>query len=87
MKLLKQFVNYAAAVQERVAEVKTHKASNVRKHGEPGVDPGALRDLHRGVKHDLEAAVGVRGEHSAGGQGGGHRNVSCTCVQYLSFRE
>ena len=58
MKLLKQFVNYAAAVQERVAEVKTHKASNVREHGEPGVDPGALRDLHRGVKHDLEATVG-----------------------------
>ena len=35
----------------------------------------ALRHLHRGGEHDLEAAVGVRGQHSAGDkdkEGGSH---------------
>ena len=53
-------------VQERVPEAEAEDTPDVGDEGEGGVDPGALRHLHRRVEHDLDPAVRVRGQHSAG---------------------
>lgn len=55
-----------APVQERVPEAEAEDTADVGDYGEGGVDPGALRHLHRRVEHDLDPAVRVRGQHSAG---------------------
>ena len=43
-----------ASVQERVSQAETEEASDVGEDGERSVDPGALRNLHRGVEYDLQ---------------------------------
>ena len=53
-------------VQERVPEAEAEDTADVGDEGEGGVDPGALRHLHRRVEHNLDPAVRVRGQHSAG---------------------
>lgn len=61
-----------APVQERVPEAEAEDTADVGDYGEGGVDPGALRHLHRRVEHDLDPAVRVRGQHSAG-----HTALAC----------
>ena len=49
-----QYFQHTPPVKNRVAQAEAEEASDVGEDGERSVDPGALRNLHRGVEYDLQ---------------------------------
>ena len=59
-----QYFQHTASVQERVSQAETEEASDVGEDGERSVDPGALRNLHRGVEYDLQPRLLLQPQYS-----------------------
>ena len=49
-----QYFQHTPPVQKWVSQAEAEEASDVGEDGERSVDPGALRNLHRGVEYDLQ---------------------------------